>query len=80
MAHSYAIAGPPSASHFCPTTLVRKPLRSKYCTRTGAVVARFDHQCYWLNVTVGHNNHRTFVLFLLAHLFLCTATLIMLVK
>jgi len=54
--------------------------RSKYCTRTGCVVARFDHQCLWLNTTIGHNNHRTFIVFLVSHLLLCTATLIMLLK
>jgi len=80
MAQSFAVGGCPSTSLFCPTTLVRKPVRSKYCTRTGCVVARFDHQCLWLNTTIGHNNHRTFIVFLVAHLLLCTATLIMLIK
>ncbi len=27
-----------------------------------------DHYCVWLNVTIGHKNHRTFLLFLLLHL------------
>ena len=137
MAQSFAVGGCPSTSLFCPTTLVRKPVRyginhnnlhkcccchpnhvafstsylksfysniitfvilhfllntstssshkfsidrSKYCTRTGCVVARFDHQCLWLNTTIGHNNHRTFIVFLVSHLLLCTATLIMLIK
>lgn len=153
MAQSFAVGGCPSTSLFCPTTLVRKPVRyvcmhvckakfhylrmmwnqfdigristskffsaivtivlfiyfklysilcfntplfslpyiyinthihthtrSKYCTRTGCVVARFDHQCLWLNTTIGHNNHRTFIVFLVSHLLLCTATLIMLLK
>ena len=47
--------------------------RAKYCTRTGCVVARMDHYCVWLNATVGYGNHRTFMLFLLSHLFMAGA-------
>ena len=54
--------------------------RSKFCVRTGCVVARMDHHCAWLNTTIGYGNHRTFVLFLEAHLFLCLASLVMLIR
>jgi hypothetical protein len=57
-------AGVPPAHKYCRTTLVRKPLRSKYCTQTGMVIARMDHFCIWLNNSVGFRNHRSFIVFL----------------
>jgi len=57
----------PPSSLYCRTTLVRKPLRSKYCTNTGCVIARMDHYCIWLNNSIGYRNHRTFIIFLLLH-------------
>jgi hypothetical protein len=62
--------GPPNATLYCRTTLVKKPLRSKYCASSGYVVARMDHYCVWLNSAVGYKNHRTFIVFLYSH-FLC---------
>ena len=57
-------SGMPPAHKYCRTTLVRKPLRSKFCTQTGMVIARMDHFCMWLNNSVGYVNHRTFFVFL----------------
>lgn len=51
---------------YCKTTLVYKPLRSKYCVQMGFVVARFDHYCFWLHTTVGYENHRQFIGLLLS--------------
>ena len=59
-------SGMPPAHKYCRTTLVRKPLRSKFCTQTGMVIARMDHFCMWLNNSVGYANHRTFIVFLIA--------------
>ena len=53
---------------YCRSTLVRKPIRSKYCTGSGFVVARMDHYCVWLNNSVGYGNHRAFYLLLLVHI------------
>lgn len=58
----------PDSDTFCRTTLVRKPIRSKYCTGSGFVVARMDHYCVWLNNSVGYGNHRAFYLFLFFHI------------
>jgi hypothetical protein len=44
------------------------------------VIARMDHHCAWLNMTIGHHNHRTFVVFLQLHLYLCLASALMLVR
>jgi hypothetical protein len=60
--------GEPSKRFFCRTTMVKKPLRSKFCVHTGAVVARMDHYCIWLNTTIGENNHRSFIILILLHL------------
>jgi hypothetical protein len=67
MQASLAAGGAPPAQLFCRSLLVRKPVRSKYCTNTGLVIARMDHYCIWLNVSVGYGNHRMFMLFLISH-------------
>ncbi len=72
LAQSLLSSGPPPSTSYCRTTLVKKPLRSKYCTKTGAVVARMDHYCFWLNITVGFGNHRAFILLILSHLLVCS--------
>ena len=54
--------------------------RSKFCTRTGCVVARMDHHCVSLNMTIGYKNHRTFVVFLQLHMYLCLASILTLVR
>lgn len=60
--------GAPSPQLYCRTLLVRKPIRSKYCSSTGFVVARMDHHCVWLNATIGFGNHRLFLVFLVVHI------------
>jgi hypothetical protein len=67
MQASLAAGGAPPAQLFCRSLLVRKPVRSKYCTNTGLVIARMDHYCIWLNISVGYGNHRMFMLFLISH-------------
>lgn len=37
--------------------------RAHRCRVTGAVVARYDHYCAWLDVPVGLGNHRAFLAF-----------------
>jgi ankyrin repeat protein len=43
------------------TSLVKKPFRSKHCTKTHRTVARFDHYCVWTGNAIGGGNHRPFV-------------------
>ena len=50
--------GDPPAHLYCRTTLCQKPMRSKYCTSSGVVIARFDHYCMWLCNAIGTGNHR----------------------
>lgn len=50
--------GDPPSHLYCRTTLCQKPIRSKYCTSSGVVIARFDHYCVWLCNAVGTGNHR----------------------
>ena len=69
LAQSLQSNGAPPASAYCRTTMVKKPLRSKYCAKTGAVVARMDHYCIWLNATIGYGNHRSFMCLLISHFF-----------
>jgi uncharacterized membrane protein len=64
---SLVSGGAPPAQNYCRSLLVRKPVRSKYCATTGLVIARMDHYCIWLNISVGYGNHRMFVIFLLIH-------------
>jgi hypothetical protein len=49
--------------HYDMTTLVRKPLRSKHCSKTHFTVCRFDHYCVWTGNAIGGGNHRPFVLY-----------------
>ncbi len=51
----------------CPTLGFRKLARSKYDRYTNSHVARFDHYCGWIDNTVGEENYRYFLLFLLVH-------------
>jgi palmitoyltransferase ZDHHC13/17 len=49
--------------HFCVASYIRKPLRSKYDKKYKRVVARFDHNCPWVNNVIGIRNHRFFVIY-----------------
>lgn len=56
----------PSSRLYCHTTFVKKPIRSKYCSQSCLVIARFDHFCVWLNQSIGYNNHRLYIMFLIS--------------
>ena len=56
-----------ASGRVCVTTGLLKPARSKYCKYMRGHVARFDHFCPWLNQTVGEENYRIFLGFLLLH-------------
>uniref|UniRef100_A0A7S4VY78 Palmitoyltransferase n=1 Tax=Ditylum brightwellii TaxID=49249 RepID=A0A7S4VY78_9STRA len=51
----------------CPTVHIRKLARSKYDRVSNRHVPRFDHYCGWLNQSVGEENYRYFLFFLLVH-------------
>jgi hypothetical protein len=72
--------GQPPAQLYCRTSLVKKPLRSKYCASTGLVIARMDHHCVWLQNSIGHGNHRTFFMFLLTQMAACGCYLALVVR
>lgn len=67
MQHSSRIRSAPPSQMYCRTSLVRKPLRSKYCAQSGFVIARMDHFCVWLNSSIGFYNHIAFMKFLFSH-------------
>lgn len=52
----------------CPTLGIRKLARSKYDRFTDRHVARYDHYCGWINNTVGEENYRYFLMFLVMHI------------
>ena len=47
----------------CPTTLCKKPLRSKFCSTSLKLIHRFDHYCVWTANSIGSGNHRPFFFF-----------------
>ncbi|KDE03687.1 hypothetical protein MVLG_05818 [Microbotryum lychnidis-dioicae p1A1 Lamole] len=55
--------------NFCLPCLTRRPLRSKHSYMTKRCTARFDHYCPWVWNDVGSNNHRQFLMFVIALVF-----------
>jgi palmitoyltransferase len=68
---SFAYDGMLYAPRRCPTMRLQAPARSKFCRVTNRRVARFDHYCAWMGNSVGENNYRYFLSFLLWHVVLC---------
>jgi len=52
-----------SRQGFDTSSMVRKPLRSKHCSKTNQCVYRFDHYCVWTGNAIGGGNHRHFVMY-----------------
>jgi len=77
---SYRNGGKEPDEIYCRTTLIKKPLRSKYCVMTGLVIARMDHYCVWINNAVGMANHKLFLLFLLSHLVTCILLICLIIR
>lgn len=51
---------------FCPTCLLKRPLRAKHCSACGRCVLRCDHHCPWINNCVGvHNLYHFYALVVL---------------
>mmetsp|Transcript_52751 Transcript_52751/g.63502 ORF Transcript_52751/g.63502 Transcript_52751/m.63502 type:complete len:238 (-) Transcript_52751:12-725(-) len=55
----------------CPTLHMKKLARSKYDRMTNRHVARFDHYCAWLDNTIGEENYRFFLFFVMVQWFMC---------
>lgn len=60
------------AGQMCPTRNIRRLARSKFDRiKYKENVARFDHYCGWVHNTIGEENYRWFLLFLLVHVLMC---------
>ncbi|KAM9301703.1 palmitoyltransferase ZDHHC13 [Gastrophryne carolinensis] len=66
---SLAEAGCLDVRLFCTSCLVKKPLRSMHCHACNSCVAKYDQHCIWTGQCIGVGNHRYFVLFLCAMVF-----------
>lgn len=80
MNHSVRLHAAPPSTLYCRTSLVKKPLRSKYCAHSGFVIARMDHFCVWLNCSIGYTNHITFMNFLFSHTIAAILTVILIAR
>jgi len=49
---------------FCKKCKALKPPRAHHCSVAGHCVMKMDHYCPWVNNTVGQNNHKFFLQFL----------------
>jgi len=52
------------AVRYCRKSRLRKPDRAHYCHATRRLIMRFDHNCVFLDASIGIFNHRYFLLFL----------------
>ncbi|KAK3254172.1 hypothetical protein CYMTET_36607 [Cymbomonas tetramitiformis] len=50
---------------YCKKCKNNKPPRAHHCRVCNRCVLRMDHHCVWINNCVGHNNYRSFFLFLM---------------
>ena len=53
------------ARRFCRHSRVYKPDRAHYCRTTDRTILRYDHYCVFVDSSIGHGNHKHFILFLL---------------
>jgi palmitoyltransferase ZDHHC4 len=65
----------------CPTRGILRPARSKFDrSKYNENVPRFDHYCGWVNNTIGEENYRFFLFFLMMNVIDCIYGTIMLTK
>ena len=57
---------------YCTKCKAIKPPRAHHCSVAGRCVVKMDHYCPWVNNTVGQNNHKFFLQFLV-YVFIGTA-------
>ncbi len=50
---------------FCRKTQLWKPDRAHLCRSTNRLIKRYDHHCIFVDASVGHGNHKYFMLFLI---------------
>jgi palmitoyltransferase len=54
-----------NTARFCQKCTNYKPPRAHHCRVCNQCVLRMDHHCVWINNCVGHNNYKSFILFLI---------------
>mmetsp|Transcript_33353 Transcript_33353/g.72745 ORF Transcript_33353/g.72745 Transcript_33353/m.72745 type:complete len:324 (-) Transcript_33353:1402-2373(-) len=52
-------------ARYCQKCEQYKPPRAHHCRVCNRCVLRMDHHCVWINNCVGHNNYKSFILFLI---------------
>ncbi|XP_024516801.1 probable protein S-acyltransferase 16 isoform X2 [Selaginella moellendorffii] len=63
---------------YCQKCRVYKPPRAHHCRVCKRCVLRMDHHCLWINNCVGHNNYKSFFLFVLYITSACIYSLVVL--
>ena len=51
---------------FCERAELLPPVRAKFSPLVGTLVKAYSHDCHWLGTAIGGNNHRTFLVLLIA--------------
>ena len=73
-------AFPINSNDFCYKCKTPKPQLTHHCSRCQVCIFKMDHHCPWINNCVGHNNQKSYILFLTYTGLFSLSSLILIIK